>query len=123
MIPQDWIDAGYKRWETNKTEINKLADFGLQKRIDDETGKKYFITVYVYDWRPYKERGHIGPEFGFMPDVQFGEFGESEDTNVSPIIDVTYHVRETDTVEKIEKFYEDMWEHLKRPYYERWNVE
>ena len=48
---QDFINRGYKRFE-NHAEFNHAA-FGLQKRIDDEHGKKYFITVWAYEWTYY----------------------------------------------------------------------
>ena len=40
MKPEDWIEAGYKRFEFGDKKLNKRADFGLQKRVDDEQGKK-----------------------------------------------------------------------------------
>ena len=53
MTPDDWIAAGYKRYEVRNKQTNKLADFLLQKRFDDDVGKKYFITVYCYDRTKY----------------------------------------------------------------------
>jgi len=46
LTPEDWEAQGYERF---KSTIKPHVAFGLQKRFDDETGKKYFITVWVYD--------------------------------------------------------------------------
>lgn len=46
MTPQDFISAGYKRYDN--TGFRK-ADFLLQKSIKDEFGTKYFLNVYVYN--------------------------------------------------------------------------
>jgi hypothetical protein len=42
---KDFIDAGYKRFNPNG---QKNADFGLQKLISDDKGKKYYLTVFAY---------------------------------------------------------------------------
>jgi len=71
---QDWLDRGYRRFEIADymRSINKNADFMLQKRFDDERGKKYYITVYCYDRSRYPEHAReYLPEIGFMTDVQF----------------------------------------------------
>ena len=52
LVPEDWIAKGYKQF---KSTIKPLADFGLQKRFDDENGKRYFITVWVYDNSAYMD--------------------------------------------------------------------
>ena len=44
---QDWLDAGYKRYNGNH--FNN-ADFLLQRRFDDANGKKYFIDIWVYEY-------------------------------------------------------------------------
>ena len=43
---QNWLDAGYKKYYGGH--LNN-ADFLLQKRFDDEVGKKYFIDIWVYE--------------------------------------------------------------------------
>jgi len=108
MNIQDWIDKGYKTWPTNKTDINKLADIGLQKRIDDSKGKKYFITVYAYDWTNEPRMPTQG--WHFMPTIQF-----SEDT--FPTTDVTFH---SENIEQIEAMADLFWKTLNYPYYEKW---
>lgn len=118
MEPQEWIDRGYRRWETNKRNFHKLADFGLQKRFDDEVGKKYFITVYVYDWEYNNlHRGRVGSRWDYSPTIRFGDYEENIVT-----FDVTYHFDvERDTIEKMEQFFEDLWIFAKKPYYEKWD--
>lgn len=112
MKPEDWIAAGYKRFEFSDRTLNKLADFGLQKRFDDEEGKKYFITVYVYDWSKYPQ--HHGDPFGFMPDVQF-RLG-----NDAPTFDIT--MNGTFDIAIVEKEMKRLWEHFGKPYYDKWET-
>ena len=113
LTEQDFISAGYKRYN----EVHKGSDYLLQKRIDDEHGKKYFIDVYVYDWRKYRYQNPTMPDFSFNPEVQFRAFkGGNMTMNVSLI------VNSESTIEQIEKEFEDMWVYLGEPYYEGWNA-
>jgi hypothetical protein len=109
MTPQSWIDKGYKlrKIRPAEKEIYKLADIFLQKRIDDEQGKKYFIDVYGYDWT---NEPRVPNDWHFMPTVQYREAA-------FPTITVTLH---EENIEKIEKICEHLWESLQCPYYEPW---
>ncbi len=50
LTTQDFLDKGYKKF---KSVLNN-ADFGLQRVVRDEEGnKKYFLTVYAYDFSKY----------------------------------------------------------------------
>ena len=70
FVPQDWIQAGYTRFESNK-DMNPNESFSLQKRIrDEETGNtRYFITVGVYDYEAFLDKAPY--RWGFQPYVQF----------------------------------------------------
>lgn len=108
MIPEDWIKSGYRRFELCDNLLNKSADFGLQKRFDDEKGKRYFITVYVYDWEKYPQ--HIGERFGFMPTVNFALGNDKPFYDIS--MNGTFDIAECET--KMER----LWIHFGKPYYE-----
>lgn len=110
----DWYAAGYKRWETREEQIHKLANFGLQKRFDDSVGKKYFITVYVYDNKRFKEYNQTLDDFGFMPVVQFCE-------GIYPTVEIKIFEEEDQTIEKIETLVEHLWLALNKPYEEKWD--
>lgn len=113
MKLDDWLDAGYKRWETQGKQINKLADFGLQKLICDDAGRRYYITVYVYDRTrypgyPWQEED---PEpYGFMPTAQF-------------VVDKPFFNIEVNgdlgTVAEVEAWVEKFWEAAGKPYSSR----
>lgn len=112
MELKDWMAAGYQRWETSCKEIHKLADFGLQKLIRDDLGKKYHITVYVYDRTKYPGYPWLDTDpnpYGFMPTIQFtipdGVF-----------FDLTMNGEFT--IRRVEDELENLWEHFGRPYYE-----
>jgi hypothetical protein len=46
---QPFLDAGFKKFPKNDITA-QYAEFGLQKRIRDEQGTKYFVTLFVYDF-------------------------------------------------------------------------
>lgn len=101
---------GYRRFDT-RTEPFKLADYLLQKCIRDDKGKKYYITVYVYDRSKYNHPYITG--LGFQPEEQFREDG------VTSTVDDTYHDDENTTVESMEEFFDALWAHLGKPYCDR----
>lgn len=122
LTPEDWEAQGYKRF---KSTIKPSAAFGLQKRFDDEVGKKYFITIWVYDHEDdYHKRFMDLPRwkdqfsrYGFQPDVQLAcndvpfdislHFSNSNKWGVTPI-------------EYVERFFEKMWRDMDCDYYETW---
>ena len=118
LTVEDWTSRGYKRYEVSdqSREVNKLADFLLQKRFDDEKGKKYFITVYCYDRKRYPDymKGYL-PEIGFMPTSNMN-LGEKR-----PFFNIEMNAIES--VAQVESFYEMFWQVLGRPYYEEFENE
>lgn len=119
MTPDDWVAAGYKRFDVANKEMNKLADFLLQKRFDDDEGKKYFITVYCYDRTKYPEpyRSHVGINtIGYMPTAQF-VLGDN-----LPHFDIEMNGIESMTggIKAVEDWFEVFWKVFRQPYYEKW---
>lgn len=115
---QDWIDAGYKRWETHRSEAYKLADFGLQKLISDSLGRRYYITVFVYDrtrYPGYPWQDNDPQPYGFMPTAQF-----RNDCKESPFYNVS--VNGTFTITEVENWLDRVWVVSGRPYYELYEV-
>lgn len=96
MDRQTLISAGYKQFQDN---LNGSA-YGMQKRVTNDLGTKYFINIYAY--------AHNG-EIAFQPEVQFSE-GEY------PTTDVTLHSQDLEIVESL---FEQLWCELGMPYYER----
>jgi hypothetical protein len=110
LTVDDFIKAGYKRFDSDGWND---SDFGLQKLFSDEKGKKYFITLWVYDFSKYKKVTSEN-KIRFSPDVQFTM--DNGDRRVT----INLHINDDDTVEYIEKFYEDMWYSFKSDYYQIW---
>lgn len=116
---QEWIDHGYRRHEVseNSRVINKLADFILQKRFDDEVGKKYFITVYCYDRSKYPThaREHVKdlPRYGYMPTMHLA-LGDSR-----PFF--TIEMNGIASIDEVESYMEKFWDFLNQPYYEKFD--
>lgn len=113
LTPQDFINVGYKRFE-NVKHIRSYADYGLQKLISDKKGKRYYITVYVYDNRKLKEQRPelLMTDFSFEPDVQFC-------TDLT--INIQFGIKEETSIEQIEYMFHRMWVTAGKPYYELWN--
>ncbi len=113
LTVQDWLDAGYKRYEGSQ--LNN-ADFLLQKRIDDDTGKKYFIDIWVYEHSQYEYyRSNPGiPSVSFQPEVQFQR--EHQMT-----MNITFIMNQDSTITDIEQEMERLWMFLEKPYYRRFD--
>lgn len=113
----DWLSAGYKRFEFSKEgDIFKSADFGLQKLFRDDTGKRYYITVYVYDrtrYPGYPWNEALPAPYGFMPTAQFnlilGEHRVFFNVEMNGKIDIA----------EMEVWYELLWEMYGKPYYSK----
>jgi len=111
LTVDDFIKAGYKRFKSGDW---NSSDFGLQKLYSDEKGKKYFITLWVYDFSKYKNFTDEN-KIRFSPDVQFSM------NNGERRITINLCINDDDTVEYIEKFYEDLWNSFNCDYYQKWD--
>ena len=109
LTVKDFTDNGYKQFPNSG--LNN-SDFGLQKLISDEVGKRYYITVWVYDWTSY-EKYHLPYEISFAPDVQL-RLQNGMNFNVEMLLNPD------STIQNIEYFYNEMWEKFNCQYYERW---
>lgn len=110
LTVKDFTDSGYKQFPSSG--LNN-SDFGLQKLISDDFGKRYYITVWAYDWSKYPQYNHPR-KISFSPDVQLRlENG----TN----IDVQILLNPDSSIQDIQSFYNEMWEKFNCQYYERWD--
>ena len=112
----EWLSAGYKRFELHDKSLNKLADFGLQKLFRDDTGKRYYITVYAYDrsrYPGYPWEDALPEPYGFMPTAQFnltlGEHRVFFNVEMNGKIDIA----------EMEVWFELLWEMFGKPYYSK----
>ena len=117
LTPEDWIAQGYKKFTSN---FKPHATFGLQKRFDDEVGKRYFINVWVYDNTTYMDRYEGWSHWSFQPEVQFN-------TTLENTFDVTLHHKNNEKwgvtpIEQVEEFFNVMWNITKCGYYEKWEI-
>ena len=110
MDVQQWLDAGYKRY--NKDYFNN-ADFLLQKCVKDDVGRKYFIDIWVYNHANTEYFREGMPEISFQPEVQI--------QGREPVMNVTLLVTATTlSVQGIESEFENLWKSLGCPYYEKY---
>lgn len=116
----DWLTAGYKRFALTDNPLNKHADFGLQKLFSDDIGKRYYITVYVYDRSHYPgypwEESEPEPH-GFMPTAQF-HVGKTDDNSRYPFFNL--EMNGTFTIAECEAWFNKAWEMFGKPYYSEW---
>jgi len=100
--------AGYKSYPNT---LSRYALYGMEKRIEDQFGTKYFIHVEVFE--PYP---HQDPESNnFDVAVQFID----NDDDVRPTVNMTYLDDADTTIEDIEYFFERAWLFMGCTYYER----
>ena len=71
ITPEDWEAKGYKRFSNTHRILGDYCSFGLQKLVSDEIGKKYYITVKVYDNSDLVERGQNISSWSYSPSLQF----------------------------------------------------
>lgn len=111
LKPEDFTKAGYKKFELSSFEKQStLAEYALHKRIDDEKGIKYYITVYVYDYKKRFQEGSSYKEYGFAPKVQFRN-AANHAVNTELIID------DRTSIEEIEATFEVLFTATKAEYY------
>lgn len=107
MTSQDFIDAGYARWDPPKYE-NCITDI-FQKCIKDENNnKKYFITVERWDYSSIANSRHI--PIRFEASVQLTHKATGEVVNIDCLSGWS--------IEDMEKYYEDQWNTGWYKYYE-----
>ena len=102
---QSLLDNGYKIFSQN---INS-AIRGFQKRIIDDTGVKYFVTIYHYNHAEQLGRDDIPKEDSYTSESQF-TFQEATS-------DLSYWEKDI-SLEDIENFFSSFWESMKPDYYE-----
>lgn len=114
LTVQDWIEQGYKKFNSN---FKEYADFGLQKLIKDDLGKKYYITVWVYE---NSKKGFFREgmqEVSFSPDVQF-RIGELKGKEELPTVNMAFILNESSTIQQVQEMIEGYWLSSSKPYYE-----
>lgn len=103
---------GYKKFDNDwRKRLNPdTYIYSYQKRLDNETGKKYFITLNLDDY--FKIALHYDKAWSVS--VQF-YLSEEETFNVE------YFVYNHTTIQMVEDFYEKMWNAMGCGYYEKWD--
>jgi len=123
FIEENLIKLGYKTFQNRFSKSQHPESYikSYQKRIDDDIGKKYFLTLHEH----YDEfnKKYNGNRSNFRTDCQFYivKNQDKEDTfNVdyflynNPEYEQTY-------IEEMEEFYENLWNKLGCRYYEKWS--
>lgn len=97
---QDFIDAGYVKWDSTSTK--NYSSYGLQKRVRNEAGEtKYFITVYAFDFREYK----ISKDWSFQAEVHLYQ----EDNAILDGVFSFQVIHVVESIDVLEKWLENMY--------------
>lgn len=109
-ITQDQlIAAGYIPFK--QKHLRSYTDNFYQKLVADVVGKKYYITVAVYDNRQYQDRLPQLEDLSYRPFVQFTDYN-------GLVFDVEIHSPKS--VEEIDQFCDKIWCSLVCSYYEQY---
>ena len=106
------IARGYKRYEPSRIDPEGVECL-LQKRFDDDFGKKFFITVRIWRRWVHPYTGDISPQ-SYEFDIQFSE--DDKPINVQ-------FFGGSWTIDEVEDRVEKMWYEMDFDYYEVWDTE
>lgn len=107
MNKEDFIKAGYTRWNPSPYEL--LATDLFQKCITDEKGKRYFINVTRWDFSPY-EQNYVRYDASVQFETKSG-------------LTVNMDCLDGWAIEEMEKYYADLWDLGWFDYYEHWEYQ
>lgn len=120
MTVQELLDNGYKEFRPNS--IITSANKSFQKRVSDDIGKKYFITVNYFE--PYEDK----PYPSFEVDLQF----EKKIDNITVVHNILlfgFAVYDEEkqindyslmSIKTIEEHIESVWNSLNFEYHEKY---
>ena len=106
-----FLSRGYRRYGKSQFDP-ECVECLLQKRFDDDKGKKYFITVKKWNWEKYKDKLGNTPLATYEYNTQFYK----KDTHDA--VDVDWH--SSWNLEDVEKMAEDLWKTGWFEHYEEW---
>jgi len=108
LTHQDFLNAGYRNF--TQRGVKQYTDEGFQKKITDDSGIRYFITVFIYDWKDFPQVIDVKKNrYSYEPDVQFRTDNPVNVQLLSP-----------ESIEEIETKLDTIWKALGCPYYERY---
>ena len=116
---QTLIDNGYKWFSDNW----KHSMRGIQKKIKDKKGIKYFITGYHYNLhKQYHDRTTGDDDYDrYSFRVQFRRYKDGKDQTIDVSFSADFvpnKYRPLSTLEEIETFFEKIWKYFKFDYYD-----
>jgi hypothetical protein len=117
---QEMIDKGYTPFTSSFN--NSLR--GFQRRIIDDVGKRYYITIWHYNHAEQLERDDVPKEDSYTADCQFrfDKGGKDCTCNIEFWGDVLPNkYRSVTTLKDVEDFFEKFWYLMKPDYYEKYN--
>lgn len=104
------LENGYKAF-TQKN-LKSYTDNFYQKRFDDTTGKRFYLTIAEYDNKQFQDRINNLPDFSYSPETQF--------TDASGVVfDVGMYSPKS--IAEMEEFFLKVWSVMGCEHYEKWS--
>jgi hypothetical protein len=111
LFEQELVDRGYHFFQDHLN--NSIR--GIQKRIVDKEGTKYFITGYHYNFND-----GFGDKYSFKSQFRFDQEGKDQLVTLNFSGDFTPNeYRPITTIDEMEEFYEKFFQLFKPDYYEK----
>lgn len=107
---EELLERGYSRYAPSPVDGECVTDL-YQKRFDDETGKKYFITVKRWDFSKFPNARGLKPSLEY--ETQLYKKGSHDAVNLSFF--------DSWNVEDVEEHVEWMFSSGRFDYYEEWD--
>lgn len=103
----DLLAAGYRKFDNSSGSILNGSKCLYQKRIRDDRGTRYFIDLFLFDFRGWDNYPY---QFSWQADFQFQVPEIGTVTGVVHLVD--------DTLESVEAKYAELFTRLKADHYE-----
>ena len=106
-------DRGFQQYTPPDFSHYNNCDATFQKRYDDDIGKKYFIDVLVWNWKPFHSRPDLKESLGnysISCEGQYYQKGTHEAINMEFGCEI----------EEVEKFLDNLFELNVLEHYEIW---
>jgi hypothetical protein len=100
LTDEDLFRRGFRQFPPNDTFDSQNVVCGFSKAVYVDNGKAYFIQLKKFDWA-----GYPNVPFRYSYDC-FAQFKLTEEE----VVDVSLHIKDDTTVERIEQFYDQFFQ-------------
>jgi len=106
----------YKQFSDNFKKNTDTYVCSYQKRFDNCKGKKFYITITVYDLSKINMSNKQWIGYNFSAEVQYNRMSDGRNT-----FNVKYMINNNTTIQEMEDFFDDIWVKMECNYYDIFN--